>query len=124
MTKIIFVLSIIGNLRASYYLHNTNKFINNGFTGTYTINTKYYVVASSNDKTESTKSFTKDTTIYYYKYSRSIDKAKETLGEYNYKDTDNLSLKLELRATILYSHLRNDDKLIKEELKSIPIQDN
>jgi len=33
----------------------------------------------------------KDTTIYYYKYSRSIDKAKETLGEYNYKDTDNVS---------------------------------
>ena len=88
---IIFILSIIGNSIASYYLHNTNRFINNGFTGTYTINTKYYVVASSNDKTESTKSFTKDTTIYYYKYSRSIDKAKETLGEYNYKDTDNVS---------------------------------
>ena len=42
----------------------------------------------------------------------------------NYKDLDNSSLKLELRATILYSHLRNDETLIKEELKSIPIHDN
>ena len=42
----------------------------------------------------------------------------------NYKDTDNKSLKLELRSTILYSHIRNDENIIKEELKSIPIQDN
>ena len=41
-----------------------------------------------------------------------------------YKDSDNPSLKLELRSSILYSQLRNDNKLIKEELKSVPIQDN
>ena len=88
---IIFILSIIANLVAAYYLHNTNKFINEGFTGTYTVNTKYYVVASSSDSSTDTSNFTKDTNIYYYKYSRSIDKAKEELGDYKYTDTDNVS---------------------------------
>ena len=88
---IIFILSIIANLVAAYYLHNTNKFINEGFTGTYTVNTKYYVVAASSDTATDTSNFTKDTNIYYYKYSRSIDKAKEELGDYKYTDTDNVS---------------------------------
>ena len=40
----------------------------------------------------------------------------------NYKDTENKSLKLELRSTILYSHIIKNEELIKEELKSVPIQ--
>ncbi len=88
---ILFILSMIANLVASYYLHNTNKFINEGFTGTITVNTKYYVVASVKDQANDTSNFTKDTNIYYYKYSRSIDKAKEELGDYKYIDTDDVS---------------------------------
>ena len=39
----------------------------------------------------------------------------------NYKDTTNKTLKLELRASILYAELRKEPILIKKELKSIPI---
>ena len=42
----------------------------------------------------------------------------------NYKDIDDNVLKLELRASILYLNLRNESNLIKEELKSIPINRN
>ena len=88
---VIFILSIIVNVVAAYYLHNTNEFINDGFTGTYTVNTKYYVIAAASDPKNDIKELTKDNNIYYYKYSRSIDKAKKTLGNYNYIDTDNVS---------------------------------
>ena len=40
----------------------------------------------------------------------------------NYKDRDDHVLKMELRATIIYLHLREEDNKIKEELKSIPIK--
>ena len=40
----------------------------------------------------------------------------------NYKDSDDLVLKCELKATILYLHIINRPDLIKEELKSIPIK--
>ena len=40
----------------------------------------------------------------------------------NYKNIDNNILKMELRATILYLHIRGEANKIKEELKSIPIK--
>ncbi len=88
---ILFVISMIANLIAAYFLHNTNKFIDSGFTGTYTISTKYYVVAAAADLVTDTTKFNENTPVYFYKYSRSIDKAKEILGKYKYMDTDNVS---------------------------------
>ena len=40
----------------------------------------------------------------------------------NYKDIDDEVLKIELKTTILYLSIMKFDNLIKEELKSIPIQ--
>ena len=88
---ILLCLLMIGNSVVIYYVHNTNRHINNGFTKTYTETTKYYLLANVNDSNNDISKFTKNTEIKYYKYSRSIDKALKLLGNYKYIDTDNIS---------------------------------
>lgn len=88
---ILLCLLMTGNSVVIYYVHNTNRHINNGFTKTYTETTKYYLLANIYDNNNDISKFTKNTEIKYYKYSRSIDKAKKLLGNYKYIDTDNVA---------------------------------
>lgn len=84
---IIYIISILGNIFGYYYLSKTNNYITTSFKKDYyTIKTTYYVVTSKDNNTD----INKDSIIYYYKYSKSIDKALKELGKYNYKDTDTI----------------------------------
>ena len=86
---ILYLISIFGNIFGYYYLSKTNRYIHTSFKKEYyTINTTYYLVAVKSDSVNELKDLNKDSTIYYYKYSKSIDEALKKLGKYNYKDTD------------------------------------
>ena len=87
---ILYLISIFGNIFGYYYLSKTNKYIHTSFKKEYyTINTTYYLLAYNNDSVNELKDLNKDSTVFYYKYSKSIEKALKKLGKYNYKDTDN-----------------------------------
>lgn len=89
---LLLLINISGNVTGYYYLSKTNNYIEKSFPKeTYKIETKYYVVASANDSVNELSDLNEDTTIEYYKYSRSIDKALKKLGNFNYKSTDNAS---------------------------------
>ena len=82
---ILYIISILGNIFGYYYLSKTNNYITTSLKKEYyTIKTTYYVVTSKNNNTN----INKNSNIYYYKYSKSIDKALNKLGNYNYIDTD------------------------------------
>lgn len=87
---IIYLLSITGNLFGYYYLSKANKYIDNNFSQeTYSIYTKYVVVANAHNNIDSFNNIDKENnTIIYYKYARSIDNALGILGNYNYIATD------------------------------------
>lgn len=85
-----YLVSVVGNAFGYYYLSKTNHYIEKSFVKeTYTIETKYYVIAKSDSEALSMDDVDSETAIEYYKYSRSIDKALERLGDYNYVPTDN-----------------------------------
>lgn len=87
---LLYILSIVGNAAGYYYLSKTNRYIEKSFVKEYyTIETKYYVVTNANDTLEKIDSLPLETPIEYYKYSRSINKALEKLGQFNYVPTDN-----------------------------------
>ena len=87
---LLFIISIVGNATGYYYLSKTNNYIDKSFVKeTYTIETKYYVVAKATDEATSLDEVSLEAPIEYYKYSRSIDKALEKLGDRNYIPTDN-----------------------------------
>lgn len=84
-----YLVSIVGNLFGYYYLSKANKYIDDNFAEeTYTITTKYAIVASSNDGLNNFDEASKDSVVNYYKYGRSVNQAMDTLGKYNYKATD------------------------------------
>lgn len=85
-----YLLSIVGNATGYYYLSKTNHYIEKSFVKeTYTIETKYYVITSAYNDVLKMDDVPKESEIDYYKYSRSIDKALEKLGQYQYVPTDN-----------------------------------
>ena len=85
-----YLISIVGNATGYYYLNKTNRYIEKTLIKeTYTIETKYYVVTKSSNEIAKFEDLPEDTAVEYYKYSRSIDKALERLGNYQYHDTDN-----------------------------------
>lgn len=129
---IIYIISTIGNIFGYYYLSKTNKYISDNLKyKTYKITTKYYVLASKNDNIDNIKNIDKEKKIEYYKYSRSINKALNSLGNYNFEASDTASKSMEyvnnengyfviasanydylMDSTNLYS--RDNYKIIKE----------
>lgn len=129
---IIYIISIIGNIFGYYYLSKTNKYISKNLEyKTYKVTTKYYVLASKNDNIDNIKNINKEKKIEYYKYSRSINKALKSLGNYNFEASDTASKSMEyvnnengyfviasanydylMDSTNLYS--RDNYKIIKE----------
>lgn len=129
---IIYIISTIGNIFGYYYLNKTNKYISDNLKyKTYKITTKYYVLASKNDNIDNIKNIDKEKKIEYYKYSRSINKALNSLGNYNFEASDTASKSMEyvnnengyfviasanydylMDSTNLYS--RDNYKIIKE----------
>ena len=129
---IIYIISIIGNIFGYYYLSKTNKYISDNLEyKTYKVTTKYYVLASKNDNIDNIKNIDKEKKIEYYKYSRSINKALKSLGNYNFEASDTASKSMEyvnnengyfviasanydylMDSTNLYS--RDNYKIIKE----------
>lgn len=84
-----YLISVGANLFGYYYLSKANKYIDDNFAEeTYTITTKYAVVASANNNINSFDEALEDSTVNYYKYGRSINQAMDTLGKYNYVATD------------------------------------
>ena len=89
---ILYLISILGNIFGYYYLSKTNKYIHTSLKKEYyTEKTTYYLITSKNNSVNKIDDLNKDTTITYYKYSKSIDKALKILGDYKYKDTDTAS---------------------------------
>lgn len=129
---IIYIISTIGNIFGYYYLSKTNKYISKNLEyKTYKVTTKYYVLASKNDNIDNIKNIDKEKKIEYYKYSRSINKALNSLGNYNFEASDTASKSMEyvnnengyfviasanydylMDSTNLYS--RDNYKIIKE----------
>ena len=129
---IIYIIIIIGNIFGYYYLSKTNKYISKNLEyKTYKVTTKYYVLASKNDNIDNIKNIDKEKKIEYYKYSRSINKALKSLGNYNFEASDTASKSMEyvnnengyfviasanydylMDSTNLYS--RDNYKIIKE----------
>lgn len=129
---IIYIISIIGNIFGYYYLSKTNKYISKNLEyKAYKVTTKYYVLASKNDNIDNIKNIDKEKKIEYYKYSRSINKALKSLGNYNFEASDTASKSMEyvnnangyfviasanydylMDSTNLYS--RDNYKIIKE----------
>lgn len=129
---ILYLISIIGNIFGYYYLNKTNKYISKNLEyKTYKVTTKYYVLANKNDSTNDIKAINKEKKVEYYKYSRSINKALKSLGDYNYEASDTASKSMEyvnnengyfliaranydylMDSTNLYS--RDNYKIIKE----------
>ncbi len=129
---ILYLISIIGNIFGYYYLNKTNKYISKNLEyKTYKVTTKYYVLANKKDNTNDIKAINKEKKVEYYKYSRSINKALKSLGDYNYEASDTASKSMEyvnnengyfLIASANYDYLmdstnlysRDNYKIIKE----------
>lgn len=86
---IILILSLIINCFGNYYLIKSNNYIDNNFKkSNYIIKSKYYLINNKNSVINNKKDITKNSEIYYYKYSKSVDKALKIVGDYNYKSSD------------------------------------
>ena len=86
---IVLILNIIANCIGLYYINHTNKFIKNNFKDEIKYTSVYYLITNkSNNAT--IDDLDESTDILYYEYSKNIDKAKEILGNYNYKKTENM----------------------------------
>ena len=89
---ILYIISIFGNIFGYYYLSKTNNYITTSFKKEYyTIKNTYYVVTNINNSVNKIKDIDKESIVYYYKYSKSIDKALNKLGKFNYTASDNAS---------------------------------
>ena len=86
---IILVITIILNVVGFYYLDKTNTFIDKGFSNYVTVKTDYVVITSANNNIDKIDNINKS--IYYYKYSRSIDLALKKMKKYSLEATDNIS---------------------------------
>ena len=86
---LLYLISIFGNIFGYYYLSKTNKYIYTTLKKEYyTVKTTYYVVTSKNNSINQISDLDSNTNITYYKYSKSIDNALKTLGDYKYNGTD------------------------------------
>lgn len=110
---VISIISILINIFGLYYINNTNSFLNKKFTGDITYSSTYYVI--TNSKEDLTLDDIED--IHYYKYSPNVDKAKELLGEYNYKETENIEETLKKEVYLLIDE--SNYKLLNKEYKKI-----
>ena len=101
---LLYLISMAGNLFASYYIGKVNHYIDDNFAvETYTVTTHYYLIAAANDPVQSIEEFTKETPIQYYQYSRAVGKAIEKLGKYSYKAVDDaFGALLEVRNNLQY----------------------
>lgn len=104
---ILYLVSIIGNGFGYYYLSKTNRYIDHNFAvETYKVTTHYYVLKNVNDPVASMEELSSDTTIYYYKYGRSMEIALAKLGTYSYTASDNISnLLIDLKSQYHYVFL-------------------
>lgn len=110
---VISIISVLINIFGLYYINNTNSFLNKKFTGDITYSSTYYVI--TNSKEDLTLDDIED--IHYYKYSPNVDKAKELLGEYNYKETENIEETLKKEVYLLIDE--SNYKLLNKEYKKI-----
>lgn len=84
-------LILFVNMMGIYYIDKAIRFFEDGFTNSATISTDYIILTNKNNPINSIEELDKDSSIYYYKYSKSIDLALNKLGGYNYIDIDNVS---------------------------------
>ena len=93
-------------------------------TNTYSIETKYYVIANKESTVNNIKELKESDTIEYYKYSRSIEKALKKLGNYNYVSSDAASKSMEnvtnnnsyfLIASVNYDYLMESTNLYSRD---------
>ena len=110
---VISIISVLINIFGLYYINNTNSFLNKKFTGDITYSSTYYVITNSNE--DLTLDDIED--IHYYKYSPNVDKAKELLGEYNYKEIENIEETLKKEVYLLIDE--SNYKLLNKEYKKI-----
>lgn len=88
---IIYILLIGGNIFGYYYLSKVNNYISQNLKNdTYTITTKYYLAAYKDNTVNTLEEISNDSVVYYYKYSRSIEKAKKDIGTYKYESSDSI----------------------------------
>ncbi len=88
---ILYLVLIVGNIGGYFYLSKVNNYINENLAkDTYTIKTTYYLLANKDNKNNKLKEIKKDSTIYYYKYSKSVSKVKKELSKYNCESIDNV----------------------------------
>ena len=86
---ILYILLVIGNIFGYYYLNKANSFLDDSFSKNYYIvETNYYLVADKNNDVEDIDEVKKNSSINYYKYSRSVKQALKDLGKYKYTSTD------------------------------------
>lgn len=122
---ILFIISITGNAFGYYFLNKTNTYIDKSLgTNTYSIETKYYVIANKDSTVNNIKELKESDTIEYYKYSRSIEKALKKLGNYNYVSSDAASKSMEnvtnnnsyfLIASVNYDYLMESTNLYSRD---------
>ncbi len=73
----IILISIIINTAGSYYLHNTNNFLNKSFNSEYLVNTNtYYIITNA---TSSNTKYDIEGDVAYYKNTSNIKKANQEL---------------------------------------------
>lgn len=96
--KVLFIIGVIFlilltsfNIVINKYVKTTDEFFEKGFNSYVTVSTDYIVLTSVNNPINSIDELDKNQSIYYYKYSKSIDLALKELGNYNYIDTDSIS---------------------------------
>lgn len=106
------ILIILLNIIGLYYIKNTDDFIDKNFTGDITSTKIYYVITNKDSKIESLEDIEK---ISYYKYSNNIEKAKDILGEYEYKELE--KIEEPIKDTLLIDE--NNYKLLNEQYKII-----
>lgn len=89
---IFLVLLTSVNIVVNNYVTTTTKFINKSFNKSYTtISTDYILITSKHNSVNDINEINKDHSIYYHKYSRSVDLAKTVLGNYNYQEIDSIN---------------------------------
>lgn len=86
---LLLIIISVCNIFLFYYVDKTNKFIDKGFSSYVTVSTDYVVLTSSNNSVSNLDEVSKS--IYYYKYSRSIDLALEKLSNHEFSGTDSIS---------------------------------
>jgi len=86
---ILYLLLIGGNIIGYFYLSKVNNYMKENLSkDTYTVKTTYYLVANKDNEATSVKEIDKSSLIYYYKYSRAVNKAIKSIGDYKYKSID------------------------------------